>query len=73
MSLLVQLWGGNLTVQFEMAFISLQRLQRIGPCGSARDAGGQELPLRAAKRNHFWEAKRAIGTQKLTRPQSSKM
>lgn len=58
----MQLGGGNLTVEFEITLISLQCLQRIGLCGSARDAVGQEPPLTAAKRNHFWGGKHATGT-----------
>lgn len=47
--------GGNLTLQFEIAFISLQRPWGYGLCGTARDAAGQELPLTAAKKTILGE------------------
>lgn len=40
--LLSATWGRK--VEYEIALISLHRLQRIGLCGSARDAVGQEPP-----------------------------
>lgn len=54
--------GGNLTLQFEIAFISLQCPWGYELCGTARDAAGQELPLTAAKKNHLGGGKCAIGT-----------